>query len=237
MIKKNVQHFQRTERSGRQRTCFVALAAGVSISLAGCIGAPEPTVMASPDIVWERNLAPSSALEDSPLVQAARQSDIGKAVAYNAGDFTIAQFNDTWDRRYVEYLAESYATQEDRPIVYPGPRPWQPVRIVEEDDDEAILEVCEIPPGRGWVAGRFLVGGQFDRSTAELRWYEFLKIDGLWKRTISGEHNGQTIGDCDGETIPVGYFDPQPELPDIPVNAPVRAPLPLGQDSEENERR
>ncbi|ROR80230.1 hypothetical protein SAMN06295974_3919 [Plantibacter flavus] len=218
----NTPRLRAPSRTARAVTLVLA-GLGLTGALTGCTDT-QPTVIPTPEIVWQDGITPTSPLEAEHLVNVAREADIGKAMASNSGDFTIAQLTDNWDHDYVEHISRSYAGQGKHPIVYPGPEPWTPTRIIEEDTAHAVVEVCAITPGYGRVKGTVNPGGQYNRGRASLLRLELVRVDGQWKRTIDGEYSGGDFGPCDGSSIPVGYFRPAPELPDTPVDAPLPTP-------------
>ncbi|ROR83528.1 hypothetical protein SAMN06295974_1597 [Plantibacter flavus] len=219
-------------RSGARRG-IAPLGVVVVLGLAGCVAGP--TEMPTPEIVWDRGVAPSSPLEDDPIVQAARESDIGLVLAENSGDFTIRQLNDRWNHRHIVDLARSYAT-ETTSYVYPGPDPWEPVRIVERDDHIAVLEVCMADAEtEGWLWGEDSYGKPFIPDRGVLWRYDFELLDGYWKRVTRHSYGYGQFGSCPFEDIPIGYFNPRPKLSKPSERAPVREPLPLAPESDEYE--
>lgn len=109
-----------------------ALAAGTVMSMSACSFLLEdgtPTVIDTPTIVWKNGAEPSSPLEASPYVQYLRALELGKALSWNTGDFTIEQLTSTnpvpqiWEGRYVD--------PRNAPSVYLGPMPFEPVSLTE----------------------------------------------------------------------------------------------------------
>lgn len=83
---------------GRRALTLTSVAAATLLSAAACTSAPaltEATVIDTPSIVWENEIEPSSPLEASPYVQYLRALELGKALSWNTGDFTIEQLAST----------------------------------------------------------------------------------------------------------------------------------------------
>ncbi|ROR83527.1 hypothetical protein SAMN06295974_1596 [Plantibacter flavus] len=220
-------------RKGVRRRGLALVGPVLVLGLSGCV--PASTEMPTPEIVWDRGVAPSSPLEDDPIVQAAREAAIGLAMAKNSGDFTIRQLNDRWNHRHFVDLARGYAT-ETMPYVYPGPYPWQPLRILEREDDFAVLEVCEAwQTSDGWLWDEDTYGKPFIPDQGVLRWYGLAKLDGHWKRVSRGIGAVEPRDSCPFEDIPIGYFNPRPRVPKLSEMPPVREPLPLAPESDEYE--
>ncbi|WP_143736371.1 hypothetical protein [Plantibacter flavus] len=220
------------KRNGHRRG-LALLGVVVVLGLAGCVDGP--TEMPTPEIVWDRGVAPSSRLEDDPIVQAAREAAIGLAMSENSGDFTIRQLNDHWNHRHIVDLARSYAA-ETTSYVYPGPHPWEPIRIAEQDDRFAVLEVCMADAASdGWLWGEDSYGKPFIPDRGVLWRYDFEKLDGQWKRVTRHSYSYGQFGSCPYEDIPIGYFNPRPRVPKLSEMPPVREPLPLAPESDEYE--
>ena len=197
----------------------------------------EPPVVEDPVLVWEDGVAPSSALESNEWVQALREYELGQAMVRNMGDFTLPQLTDHAERGDVVDHAESFAKQK-APSVRLGPSPFEPLSVHElEEPDIAAVLVCapddlglmvlsasgEVSMGeprgerKATVRARFL---ERDQSTGQI-----LVVGHRRNIELPEELRAQTIKECDGSGIPVGYFSERPEVPKAPVKVQ-REPLP-----------
>lgn len=201
-----------------------------TLFLTGCgteVYAPGPTVVETPKIIWQDGITPTSPLEQDTLVKTARAAEVGAAMAWNMGDFTIAQFTNNWTHEYAVFLSDLYTSGTTSVHVSPGPSPWTPIRIVESNSRGGIIEVCALethPRERSWLRSSSGPGGYYDRTDASLYQITLTKERGRY-RLITQAYS-QPKGPCDGSTVPVGYFDPQPKLPKKPID-PIRTPLPI----------
>ena len=204
-----------------RRLGVVVLAVVVGVVLAGCV--PGPTVMQTPRIVWQDGKRPSSELENHPAVKLLRAAMIGDAMAWNSGDFTIKQLTETYEDGHS--IVQEYEDQGDDPWVYRGPLPFQPVDVEYRDNGSYDVTVCALPlkdwtittPGHDWAANQ-------NPSKPHLETWYIGDYGERGLRVIGG--GGFRYGPCDGSTIPVGFFDPQPVLPKGPITKPKRDPFP-----------
>ena len=186
-----------------------------------------PTVMATPELVWENGQEPSSPLESDPAVQAVRAALIGEAMAMNTGDFTIAQFTETTTRSAQESDQSTYIEGGVR--FYPGPWPFAPVRVEREETEtgeEAFRVFACFSDGSGatWPIREDSPGGTLLRERGAVSWVRVLRtpdglITDLYFDSVEDEQ-------CDPATIPVAHFAEQPDAvfpPDGVQREPVRA--------------
>ncbi|MDR6612970.1 hypothetical protein [Leifsonia sp. 1010] len=200
----------------------VVFAAVMCVVLGGCV--PGPTVMKTPRIVWQDGKRPSSELEKHPAVKLLRAAMIGDAMAWNSGDFTIKQLTETYEDGHS--IVQEYEDQGDDPWVYRGPLPFEPVEVEEINGIDYDVTVCALPlkdwtittPGHDWAANQ-------NPSKPHLETWHIAKCEKLGLRVIGGG-GGTDEDSCDGSTIPVGFFDPQPVVPKGPITKPQRDPFP-----------
>ncbi len=221
--------------SKAKRFLAAVVAGVVVVSLAGCAGeSNEPTVMETPKIVWENGKAPSSPLEDSPYVKVLRGAEVGRALAKNTGDFTIKQLTDYVPPHSIKSIAHSYAIQGDSPTVLLGPfNPFQPLSVHEfTDGSGAAVAICEFVIGPDMEFPSSQESKPQTDYTAKIEIWEVAKVSNgiLAVRNLGGDYAPPEVeatrGEpCDASQIPVGFFDPRPELPKTPVTKPVRGPL------------
>jgi hypothetical protein len=192
----------------------------IAAALAGCTA--QPTVIPTPEIAWKEGLEPSSPLESDPRIVAFRQAMVGRALAWNTGDFTIRQYTEYASEEMVAGDAKKYATQGDQAFAYKGPQPFQPLEIEEGPGWWDAISICAYPFKDWALTSPSFVWSELDLPYPTIhRWYVGKSEDGSW-RLLGG---GGTNARCDGSTIPIGYFNPQPKLPDGPITKPKRAPL------------
>jgi hypothetical protein len=187
--------------------------------------------MHTPTIIWQDGIEPTSPLETDERIIAARKGEIGKAMAFGSGDFTIAQLTDNVTQKAINNLAEIYSGQHSAGVMIdPGPLPWQPLSV-SGDENNATIIVCTPDPD-GWYIQADVPGGKVDRSRAQTEKVLMVKRDGRWMYdgytnvNDSSDPKSELLGQpCDGSVIPVGLFDPAPKLPGVAPTAPVRPPL------------
>ena len=161
-------------------------------------------------------------------------------MANNTGDFTIRQLTDYETDEFVVDMAERYGDQGDDPSVYVGPlSPFEPLAVTESADGsvaavrgcilhERMLRHATEPwiddvfgePERLASVGVWFMG--FEEGTGERHPLDSddPRIEEFDESVTEGEGD-----ECDHESVPVGLFDPEPQLPEVPVTKPVRAPL------------
>ncbi|UCR89984.1 hypothetical protein [Mycetocola spongiae] len=195
---------------------------------------PEPekpaTVINTPTQIWKDGITPSGPLEDDEWVQAVRRYEIGTALAWNTGDFTISQLTSVVE--YPEDISRPYAQQGNAPYVYLAPRPFvvissEPSPGAEPPSSGRRVTICAAPQ-IDWI----LPAVPFDRASprlgndnsgifrAVLRTYTVGKLDN-GNYDVSGGGGDK----CDATGAAIGYFDPAPTLPKTPVTKPVRQPF------------
>lgn len=210
----------------------VALIAVLLVVTAGCsVPGPErapATEMQTPDLVWTDGISPSSPLEADERVKVLRAAGVGSAMAWNSGDFTIAQLTDHLTQARIESLVSLYRTDGKHRSYDPGPAPFEPLEIVEEfEDGGGVVEVCRPSLGRSWVydvTDEFdPVHGSFDPASGRTERLRVVREDEVLK--LDGEVPGYSSRECGDRRVPVGLFDPQPVIPAESRKEPVRPPL------------
>lgn len=208
----------RRARSRRAVSILVLALLGGS-ALTGC--APEgPTIMKTPDIVWADNKPPSSPLEDTVEVKAMRAQLLGRALAWNTGDFTLPQFTDHAANVTVLNLADAYHSPSEH-FLYPGPIPVQPVSIEPRSGKVIIIKICASSDDQ-WIGYPSGQSGVLNPGTGEVRDY-VLSLDNNGT-IIDGVLSGSYGVGCDVDSIPRGYFSPAPVQREN-TDEPARWPL------------
>lgn len=179
--------------------------------------------METPTIVWKDGIEPSSPLEDNELVQVLRRAEIGQAMAWNSGDFTIAQLTENVSVGLVAAAARAYGQQREMPWAQPGPVPWEPLEIVEESADGGVVAVCRPGWDEEWaISDRDSTFGEVEQA-GNVDWITIGREGGRLK--LVKYDSSPDFADCDASGVPIGLFDPLPEVPTEPVYEPVRPPL------------
>lgn len=209
-----------------------------ALALTGCTpGTPEvapaapPTVIDTPAQVWKDGIMPSGPLEEDEWVQAVRRFEIGRALAWNTGDFTISQY--TSGTSFPEDLSNAYGKQGNDPYVYLAPAPSV---ILSSELDPTItgehnthrVEACLLPMTE-WILPKTPFKREDYKAEHDytgtfspvLRTYRVKKLqDGNYEISAGGG------AACDATGAAIGFFDPAPTLPETPVTKPVRESLP-----------
>lgn len=185
-------------RGSARASVIFAIAA---VALAGCTPAPvSPTL---PKVIWENGTSP---LEADPAVIAARAADLGRALAWNAADFSVAQFTDHHspdfaDKIYTAFRG-TYLTRGVDPRALPGPSVWQPVSV-----DGTELVVCDASDDwytdSGHSAAYELTSGFLLTITLEQNAAGALVL----------ADKQPSLDECDATGAPIGRFDPVPVVP------------------------
>lgn len=224
------------------RTTHTAGVIGTALVLAvvgtACTPGPDPapqppTVMDTPDLVWSDGFSPSSPLEADERVGVIRAAEMGTAMAWNTGDFTIAQLTDHLTRARIEERLRRYRSIESDRRYLPGPDPFEPLAIVEEfEDGGALVEICRPSLSFSWYYDTFETGdprfGEVGPDPAATRRARVVREGGELKYDgdlIYSDEGWVESRPCDEVPVPVGLFDPQPVIPEDPQDGPVRPPL------------
>lgn len=199
--------------------------AGVGLTaLSGCTPAREATVLETPSMSWQ-GAEPAFDLEDNAGVQYLRDYNLAVALAWNTGDFTLELLNESTSPADINGYAKQYAEQGDLPIIFRGPKAFEPISVVDTADGPLTVTVCE--------AVRSVYLTDLDPYAAE-RVEPVKEIEYRLKEISPGIYR---FGDsttveasdeypaCLGLTIPVALFDTPPTMPELPVTDVVREPL------------
>lgn len=207
----------------RARRTAVGLAlGGLAVACGACSPPPEPTVMETPAIVWKDGIEPSSLLEDHELVQVARRAEVGRSMAWNSGDFTITQLTDNVGVSLITSAARTYGEQREMPWADPGPDVWEPLEIVKESAGGGVIAVCRPRRGEAWfISEKDATFGEVEPE-GSVDWITIAREGGRLK--LVKYDSSPDFADCDASGVPIGLFDPLPEVPTEPVYEPVRPP-------------
>ena len=192
--------------------------------LSGCTPAREATVMETPELIWI-GAEPASEFEADPGVQYLREYNLAQALAWNTGDFTLAQLTSAEDADVIVNMANSYAHQGDFPFVYRGPAAFEPIAVETDDANRPAITVCEADESV------FLTGSNPGTAFREIRTtqitFHLRQTDTGTFRIDSREAHKATeeTPACLAVTIPLALFVTRPVMPDTPVTEPVREPL------------
>ncbi len=202
---------------------------------------PGATMPEQPRVVWNDGRAPDSPLEADPWVQALRAWSEGVALSWNTGDFTVSQLTDHATAEDVFRLSRAYAIQGDDPFTFRGPAAqFEPLEVTElADGSGAAVQVCQrygmplktLPRSDGTEDARTV---DWEVGNVSVQYLE--RDDDTGRRFVTGnpvraassygEEVRAAVGEwCEPDSVPVGLFEPEPELPDPPVTRPVHAPL------------
>ncbi|MHA7135351.1 hypothetical protein [Oerskovia turbata] len=217
----------------------VVLASGV---LVGCSPADSdamgPSDLATPDIRWEGG-EPSGPLETDPWVQAVRASELNRALAVNAHDFSDL---DLWNSRSPALISLSEhrtgaraVSEPNDPLVALGPLAFEPLRVeVDPSGERATVVVCEY--GGTWVTLQDMT------VDLEAEWeysaYEVVTGEDGHLRAGSGQLP-QDILDagraarslaCEPSQRSIGWFDPAPVVTPFDPEDVVRGAAPVGAE-------
>ena len=201
------------------RVAAAAIAAAV-LGIAGCDGLRTgPTVVETPDIVWEPS-APSGPLEDDPYVQAAVAAELGYVLAVNARDFTIAQLTETTTAERIEESFRTFLGRHGRDdpeaFAIPGPYPRSAISVTEHPDGTgADVLMCDVS-GSWYITEEHPVATIEDVPALSMT-FVVVEEDGVLK--LDDVRGGE--GACDPSGIAVGWFDPAP----VPASGELRSPL------------
>ncbi|MBD8078642.1 hypothetical protein [Cellulosimicrobium arenosum] len=186
----------------------------------------SPTVMETPELVWLDDREPSSTLEDDERVRTIRAAEIGRTMAWNSGDFTIAQLTESATRGHIAAWVRAYRSDGEGRPYDPGPAPFEPLELLEEfEDGGGVVQVCKPSLGLSWM---FDTIDSFDERHGQIG-----RGASTWRVTVVREDGRLKVADrdprggesCDVSGVAVGLFDPEPAAPDVPPEEPVRAPL------------
>lgn len=182
-------------------TLAVMLAAG----LTACEppAQPVPTVLETPDVVWEtpEEWVSASPLEDDERVKAVRGAELGLVLATNARDFSIAQITDYLPAESVDFYYDRY--DNTRLIRYVGPPIMLPLSITELDGGGAEVTFCVVDY---WQIDAKKSEATYDFSDGETRVYT-VEHDDVTGNLVETDWQGLKQ-DCDASGAPVGRFDP-----------------------------
>lgn len=224
------------------RTAHTVGASGLAFAIAifgvACTPEPEPepdlipTVMETPALLWKDGIEPSSALEADARVMAVRAGEVGISMAWNTGDFTIAQLTEHVTQTRLKELVSVYRDGGVDRAYEPGPRPFEPLAIIEEfEDGGALVEVCRPVLSYAWYYNAFdtedLRYGEVDPSFGT-RLARVVREDGELKYAgdlLYSDEGWVESRACDEVPVAVGLFDPQPVIPEDPQAEPARPPL------------
>lgn len=206
---------------------LTAVAAGTVLASSSCAMTPAltpATVIDTPTIVWKNGVEPSSPLEASPYIQYLRALHLGNAVAWNAGDFTVEQLTAYSPRP--KTLQTRYEAQAERPYVYMGPLPFEPVSVTDlpltaDGNPQVKVEICTRQEGDYLKYESEIESDQLRRFHGG-RIMEYTMVYDSESKTISEQSLGTNIP-CDNDSVPLGLFTPEPEVPSAPVTEPVRS--------------
>ena len=216
------------KRSRLRLGTSIAMLALAALSVTGCSTGPDPSDLATPEVVWPSG-EPSGLFEDTEWVKAFRAEQVAEAVAWNAMDFS--------DKNLVESLgyqaAKDYAENRlswrhdfvitgdakiARENLMPGPEPTAVLDVIDDGSQGATLVVCS--ESRLDQTGRQLY--VYDaRSRGEGQHW----VNGVsGNRLPSGAKSKDAYdAECEATTIPVGNFDPAP-VPNLDPDAKVIGP-------------
>ncbi|MFZ4896099.1 hypothetical protein ACL9RL_16765 [Plantibacter sp. Mn2098] len=224
------------------KMAIMSLVAG--LLLTGC-APPRPNEVTLPRVFWDDDIEPTSPLENDPLVTFARTATAAEAYAMNTGNFAFPQLIDSYGEDWVNSLYEQYLDQrtEDATWVYPGPSPWQPLRIERDPTPEnvnaRILVVC------GNVLNWLINAedptntGTFDRTkttTGYIHINHYPEEGPDSYAVVDRNYGGSGFGNfgtgepCDGSQVPVGRYQTTPPFPRVPVTEAPYPPLPTSDD-------
>lgn len=202
------------------------------LALSGCTPdtppAPEkPTVVPTAAITWQPGHEPTSELENNPWVKLARDYAIGNAMATNMSDFTINQITNYVSPGALYQAASLHdGLLNQDPMIYPGPAPWQPLRVEKSKSGVIIIACGTSSP---WITTRDTPGGTVEPDSGRKRSInislttDHTKIAGVSGSSILSENEGG--GPCDSSTIPIALFTTPPPAPGSEPRPTVRYPL------------
>lgn len=223
---------QKRHRTRARITPALPLLALTICTFSGCTPdtppAPEkPTVVPTAAITWQPGHEPTSELENNPWVKLARDSDIGEAMATNMSDFTINQITNYVSPGILYQAASLHDGLLDQdPMIYPGPAPWQPLRVEKSKSGVIIIACGTSSP---WITTRDTPGGTVEPDSGRIGSINIIlttdhtKIADVSGSSILSENEGG--GPCDSSTIPIALFTTPPPAPGSEPRPIVRYPL------------
>jgi hypothetical protein len=183
---------------------------GLALALSGCTGgdnAPAPRLV-SVEVA-------TSPLESDEFVKVARAADLGRALAWNALDFSLDELTSTNSERIVQNQYDtvhaSYVSADGDPQVRPGPDIWLPVSVTPKpQDDTATILICRVQ--QDWIIEKTHPKATFDLSDGSLYTITIGPHENSGSAVYQGEMpNGD---ECDATGAPVDRFDPAPVAPE-----------------------
>lgn len=192
------------------------------VVLVGCSPVPAgregPSDLATPGMRWEGG-EPSGPLESDPWVQAVRASELNRALAVNAHDFSDPDLWSTTTPALIEgteTLVTGRAKEEpDDHLVVLAPLAFDPIRVdADPSGERATVVVCEF--AGTWVSAQDMsVDGE---AEWKLYAYEVVKGEDGRLRSGLGELPQDLVDEgertrsfaCVPSQRSIGWFDPVP---------------------------
>jgi hypothetical protein len=204
-------HTQRPRGRALPALAGIVLAT-VTLGLSGCSQAAGPSVE-KPTL--ETVQPATSPLEADKFVSAARAADLGRALAWNALDFTLSDLTSTNSARTVENqydtVEASYVNVDGSPQVRPGPDIWLPVDVTPNAaGDGADIVVCRVQ--KDWILSADHAEATFEITDGRL-YTQSIVTDEASGRLVYDGDSPEPGDDCDATGAPVERFTPVPEIP------------------------
>ena len=190
-----------------------------ALALTGCQPS-GPTVVETPSISWE----PGSTEPEDVFEQAVLDHEIGKALAFNARDFTIEQLTSTSTDAAIERFYESFRSQylstAAAPQVKAGPLPFSVLEVDADGDDAAEVTVC-YPQHAWWIEAGHPEPSVDPDAPGQTATYR-VGLDGDVLKVLTVEATTQA---CEVGDLVIGRFDQAPTPPDAIGENDIRPPL------------
>jgi hypothetical protein len=202
----------------------VTLAAATSVAvfaLAGC-SSPEPSNLATPEVVWPSG-DPFGSFADDPAVQASFLASVNYTIARNARDFSDPDFVGYWGvdfaQRQTELMEWKLQREQDlTDLTDMGPDPYLVMDVVK-NGTQTTLVLCDRGGG---------VEGYDEPQSVVALTYEVSPDGSVTRSAIpdlppDAKTKAEYDEQCQAATVPVGYFDPAP-VPNMDRDAKVKGP-------------